>query len=128
MKRTSRDGTGPPTGATGFQIERKRSSPHRATVELARLTASHPGHPTASKLHRQVKAQFSAMSLTTVYSTLDLLRDLGEILEIDLHDHTRYGPNKPPEMVRNFVITPPRQLRGTGPPNSVRLSWSSAIS
>ena len=48
--------------------------------------------------------QFPTISLATVYKTLVLLKDEGEVLEIDLHNDSRYDGNKPyshPHLVCN---------------------------
>ena len=47
----------------------------------------------ASKSRRSV--QFSTVSLATIYKTLVLLKDEGEVLEIDLRSDSRYDGNKP---------------------------------
>jgi len=79
-------------------IANLRESKYRLTpqrVELIRLIASSEGHPSASRLYAQIKVQFSTMSLATVYKTLDLLKELGEVLEIGLRDDRHYDGNKP---------------------------------
>jgi Fur family peroxide stress response transcriptional regulator len=79
-------------------IARLRESEYRLTpqrVELIRLIAASDGHPSASKLYNQIKVQFPTMSLATVYKTLDLLKELGEVLEIGLRDDNHYDGNKP---------------------------------
>ena len=70
-----------------------RLTPQR--VELIRLIASSEGHPSASRLYEQIKGQFPTMSLATVYKTLDLLKGLGEVLEIGLRDDNHYDGRKP---------------------------------
>jgi Fur family peroxide stress response transcriptional regulator len=79
-------------------IAKLRESQYRLTpqrVELIRLIASSEGHPSASQLYSQIKVQFHTMSLATVYKTLDLLKELGEVLEIGLRDDSHYDGNKP---------------------------------
>ena len=79
-------------------IAKLRTSEYRLTpqrVELIRLIAASDGHPSASELYNQIKIQFPTMSLATVYKTLDLLKELGEVLEIGLRDDSRYDGNKP---------------------------------
>ena len=70
-----------------------RITPQR--VELIRLIAASVGHPSASQLNNQIKVQFPTMSLATVYKTLDLLKEVGEVLEIGLRDDSHYDGNKP---------------------------------
>ncbi len=79
-------------------IAKLKQSNYRLTpqrVELIRLIAASEGHPSAARLYEQVKAQFPTMSLATVYKTLDLLKELGEVLEIGLRDDGHYDGNKP---------------------------------
>ena len=70
-----------------------RLTPQR--VELVRLIASSEGHPSAAQLFARIKRQFPTMSHATVYKTLALLKDMGQVLEIDLREDSRYDGNNP---------------------------------
>jgi len=70
-----------------------RLTPQR--VELVRLIAVSQGHPSAGQLYAQIKRQFPTMSHATVYKTLTLLKEMGQVLEIDLHDDSHYDGNHP---------------------------------
>lgn len=70
-----------------------RLTPQR--VELVRLIAASDGHPNASQLYTKIKPLFSTISLATVYKTLNLLKDMNEVLEIDLHGDSHYDGNSP---------------------------------
>lgn len=70
-----------------------RLTPQR--VELVRLIASSEGHPSAAQLYARIKRQFPTMSQATVYKTLALLKEMGEVLEIDLRDDSHYDGNRP---------------------------------
>jgi Fur family peroxide stress response transcriptional regulator len=70
-----------------------RLTPQR--VELVRLIASSEGHPSAAQLYGRVRPQFPTMSQATVYKTLALLKDMGQVLEIDLHGDSHYDGNQP---------------------------------
>jgi Fur family transcriptional regulator, peroxide stress response regulator len=77
-----------------------RMTSHR--MALARLLAVSEGHPNATQLYEELQKQFPTISLATVYKTLALLKENGEVLEIDLHEDSRYDGNKPyphPHMV-----------------------------
>jgi Fur family peroxide stress response transcriptional regulator len=79
-----------------------RMTSHR--MALARLLAISDGHPNAMQLYETLRKQFPTISLATVYKTLVLLKDEGEVLEIDLHNDSRYDGNKPfphPHLVCN---------------------------
>jgi Fur family peroxide stress response transcriptional regulator len=71
-----------------------RMTPQR--VALLRLLACSEGHPSAAQLYDQLRAQFPTTSLATVYKTLSLLDEMGEVLELGFGDDgSRYDGNKP---------------------------------
>ncbi|MGA2113061.1 MAG: transcriptional repressor [Anaerolineales bacterium] len=70
-----------------------RLTPQR--VELVRLIASSEGHPSAAQLYARIKRRFPTMSQATVYKTLALLKDMGQVLEIDMHEDSHYDGNRP---------------------------------
>jgi Fur family peroxide stress response transcriptional regulator len=70
-----------------------RLTPQR--VELVRLIAASEGHPSAGQLYDRIKCQFPTMSHATVYKTLAMLKDMGQVLEIVLRDDSHYDGNRP---------------------------------
>ncbi|MFC2064508.1 Fur family transcriptional regulator [Chloroflexota bacterium] len=70
-----------------------RLTPQR--MELIRLIAVSEGHPSAADLYKKIKPKFPTMSQATVYKTLALLKEMNQVLEIDLHDDSRYDGNRP---------------------------------
>jgi Fur family peroxide stress response transcriptional regulator len=70
-----------------------RLTPQR--VELVRLIAVSDGHPSASQLYAKIKRQFPTMSQATVYKTLAMLKEMNQVLEIDLRDDSHYDGNRP---------------------------------
>ncbi len=79
-------------------ISRLREREYRLTPQrmaLVRLIAASDGHPSASQLHERVKTEYPTMSQATVYKTLDMLKELDEVVEIDLRDDSHYDGNKP---------------------------------
>jgi Fur family peroxide stress response transcriptional regulator len=70
-----------------------RLTPQR--VELVRLIATSEGHPSAAQLFTKIKTQFPTMSHATVYKTLALLKEMNQVLEIDLRDDSHYDGNRP---------------------------------
>ena len=70
-----------------------RLTPQR--VELVRLIAASDGHPSASQLYTNIKHQFPTMSFATVYKTLSLLKEINQVLEIDLRNDSHYDGNRP---------------------------------
>lgn len=70
-----------------------RLTPQR--IELVRLIAASIGHPSAGQLYTTIKRQFPTMSQATVYKTLTLLKEINQVLEIDLRDDSHYDGNRP---------------------------------
>jgi len=70
-----------------------RLTPQR--IELVRLIASSQGHPSAAELYSRVKRRFPTMSHATVYKTLTLLKEIGQVLEINLRDDSHYDGRHP---------------------------------
>jgi Fur family peroxide stress response transcriptional regulator len=90
-----------PDQETRFQqlVTRLKGRDYRLTpqrVALLRLIASSEGHPSAAHLYEQIKAQFPTTSPATVYKTLNLLKELGEVLELGFsNDDNRYDGSRP---------------------------------
>ena len=54
-------------------------------------------HPTAEEIFRQIKKIYPTVSFATVYNTLEILKEKGEILEITIDSEKRhYDPNTTP--------------------------------
>jgi Fur family peroxide stress response transcriptional regulator len=70
-----------------------RLTPQR--VELVRLIAVSAGHPSATQLYATIQEKFPTMSHATVYKTLTLLKEMNQVLEIDLRDDSHYDGNRP---------------------------------
>ena len=71
-----------------------RLTPQR--IALLRLLATDDGHPSAAQLYDQIKEQFPTTSLATVYKTLNVLKEIDEVLELGFgHGDNRYDGNKP---------------------------------
>jgi Fur family peroxide stress response transcriptional regulator len=53
-------------------------------------------HPSVEQVHAQVKINFPTTSLATVYKTVNLLKEIGEILELSFPDgRNRYDGRNP---------------------------------
>ncbi len=80
-------------------LARLRDADHRLTpqrVALLRLLAASDGHPSASQLYDRIKEQFPTTSPATVYKTLNLLKEMDEVLELGFSDDdNRYDGNRP---------------------------------
>ena len=71
-----------------------RLTPQRMAV-LSILAESRE-HPSAQDIYQQVRRDFPMTSLATVYKTITLLREMGQVLELGYsHDSSRYDGYNP---------------------------------
>jgi Fur family peroxide stress response transcriptional regulator len=80
-------------------IARLRQRGYRLTpqrIAILGILAASAGHPSVELVHESLKADFPTTSLATVYKTVTLLKEMGEILELGFgNDGNRYDGNKP---------------------------------
>ena len=70
-----------------------RITSHR--LVMLELLADSIGHPSAAQIYNTLRERFPTISLATVYKTLAVLKEEGEVLEIILPVEARYDGNKP---------------------------------
>ena len=64
---------------------------------IFKMIAGSHDHPTAETLFRKVRKLHSTISMNTVYQTLDILKSLGLVYQIDLDDKSaRFEANTQP--------------------------------
>jgi len=66
-------------------------------VAIVRALANNHEHPSVDQIYTQVKADFPMTSLATIYKTITLLKEMGEVLEISLGDGTNHYDGAIPE-------------------------------
>lgn len=80
-------------------IQKLRDSGHRITPQrlaIVRILAKSEDHPSVENIHDQIRKGFPTMSLATVYKNIELIKSLGEVLELGFPDGSnRYDGNKP---------------------------------
>ena len=75
--------------ATGGRLTSER-------LAILRVLAQDPSHPSAEDIYRQVKADFPALSLATVYKTLAVWEAMGEALAVaTVKETSRYDGLNP---------------------------------
>ncbi|MBT0159253.1 transcriptional repressor [Candidatus Bathyarchaeota archaeon A05DMB-2] len=83
-------------------ITRLRSKGYKVTpqrIAICQLILSSKDHPSAEQIYQEVKKTYPAISLATVYITLDLLKKLGLVQELGFSDQSsRYDPNNSPHI------------------------------
>ena len=71
-----------------------RLTPQRLAV--LKVLAVSEGHPTVEQIYETVRAEFPTSSVATIYKTVNLLKQLNEVLELGFPDGSnRYDGNKP---------------------------------
>jgi Fur family peroxide stress response transcriptional regulator len=63
-----------------FREQEFRMTPQR--MAIIKILCTSPEHLSASELHEQIKAQFPTTSLATIYKTLTVLKEMGQVIEI----------------------------------------------
>ena len=80
-----------------------RITPQR--LAILRTLADSKGHPSVEQIYEQIRPDFPMTSLATVYKTVTLLKEMGEVLELGFGDGSnRYDGNRPyphPHMICN---------------------------
>jgi len=71
-----------------------RLTPQRMAV--LKILAASEEHPSVEQIYQRVKAEFPMTSLATVYKTVTLLKEMGEVLELGFSDDSnRYDGTRP---------------------------------
>lgn len=65
-------------------------------LAILRILSENEGHPSAEMIYQKVKVDFPTTSLATVYKTVTLLKELGEVLELGFAEGSnRYDGTNP---------------------------------
>jgi Fur family peroxide stress response transcriptional regulator len=71
-----------------------RITPQRLAV--LKVLAASEGHPTVERIYETVRTEFPTTSIATIYKTVNLLKQINEVLELGFADGSnRYDGNKP---------------------------------
>jgi len=77
-------------------IEAFRRNGFRATpqrIAIAQIVLSSKDHPTAEQVYELVRGRHPSISLSTVYNTLHVMRDVSMLQEFAIDNIHRYDPN-----------------------------------
>ncbi|MFH1057186.1 MAG: Fur family transcriptional regulator [Pseudomonadota bacterium] len=79
--------------------EALRAGGHRLTPQrlaVLRILADSRQHPSVERIYQEVKRDFPTTSLATIYKTVTLLKELGQVLELGFADGgSRYDGSRP---------------------------------
>ena len=77
-------------------VDALRKQGYKATpqrIAIAQTVLRSQNHPSAETIHAEVLRLHPTVSLSTVYNTLHILRDMNFLNELTLNGTTRYDPN-----------------------------------
>jgi Fur family peroxide stress response transcriptional regulator len=71
-----------------------RITPQR--LAIMRILAASEGHPSVEMVYETVRREFPTTSIATIYKTVNLLKQINEVLELGFPDGSnRYDGNRP---------------------------------
>ncbi len=72
-------------------------------IAIVEFLGKSVAHPTVEDIHKAIKRKYPTMSMATVYSTLRLLKELGEIQELSIMKRGKacFDPN--PKLHHHFL-------------------------
>jgi Fur family peroxide stress response transcriptional regulator len=79
-------------------VEKLRESGHRLTPQrmaVLDVLLHTKEHPTAERIYEQVRAEFPMTSLATIYKTVAVLKEMGEVLELGSSDGSNHYDGTP---------------------------------
>jgi Fur family peroxide stress response transcriptional regulator len=80
-------------------ITRLKERGHRLTPQrmaVLKILAASEEHPSVEQIYKRVQAEFPMTSLATIYKTVTLLKEMGEVLELGFSDDSnRYDGIRP---------------------------------
>lgn len=79
-------------------LQRLRADGYRLTPQrlaVLKVLAADSGHPTVEQVFDQVRVDYPTTSLATIYKTIDMLKDIGEVLELSVGESHRYDGRDP---------------------------------
>jgi Fur family peroxide stress response transcriptional regulator len=79
-------------------VEKLKERDYRITPQrlaILKILALSDGHPGAEHIFDQIKADFPTTSRATIYKTIAMLKEMGEVLELTFDEGNRYDGNRP---------------------------------
>lgn len=80
-------------------LEKLKETGHRITpqrIAILRILAESRGHPSVEDIYEKVRVNFPTTSLATVYKTITVIKELGEVLELEFsNEQNRYDGKNP---------------------------------
>jgi len=94
-------------------VQKLREKAHRITPQrlaILRILAESHEHPDAESIYQQMKINFPTTSMATVYKTLTVLKEIGEVLEIGFGDGSNHYDGCKPFPHPHLICTRCRKI------------------
>lgn len=63
-------------------------------LSILRFLEGNTSHPSAEEIYREIKKKHPTVSFATVYNTLGMLKDIGDVVELNIDlERRHYDPN-----------------------------------
>ncbi len=89
-----------------------RLTPQRLNV--VRIVTSGRNHPSIDEIYREVKKDFPTTSLATIYKTIGVLKDLGEVREIPVTDSSNRYDGYSDQLHSHLICTQCKRIVDAG--------------
>jgi Fur family transcriptional regulator, peroxide stress response regulator len=80
-------------------LSKLKEKGHRITPQrlaILKVLTETSEHPSVEDIYEKVKVNFPTTSLATVYKTISVIKEMGEVLELEFSsEHNRYDGHKP---------------------------------
>jgi len=94
-------------------IARLRGQGHRITPQrmaVLQVLSTSEAHPSVEQIYDQVKRAFPTTSLATIYKTVTLLKEMGEVLELGFSDQGNHYDGRKPYPHAHLVCVQCRRI------------------
>ncbi|MGE0086466.1 MAG: Fur family transcriptional regulator [Desulfococcaceae bacterium] len=94
-------------------VQKLREKAHRITPQrlaILRILAESSEHPDVESIYQQVKINFPTTSMATVYKTITVLKEVGEVLEIGFGDGSNHYDGGKPFPHPHLICTQCRKI------------------
>lgn len=88
-------------GSNNKIVDIFRSKGFKAThqrIVITQLVLRSKNHPTAEEVFEKVQRIYSTLSLSTVYNTLNILKEMNLVNELPFNEISRFDPNTKPHI------------------------------
>jgi Fur family peroxide stress response transcriptional regulator len=102
-----------------LRVKDFRITPQR--LAILKTLASSRSHPSVEQIFEKVKVDFPTTSIATVYKTISLLKEMGELIEFSFGDGSNHYDGRIAKPHPHFICTACRKIEDVELPDVERL-------